>query len=208
MSGLVECPYNPEHKMPLDSLQKHFAKCKSMKKLKHLFKVCPFNPNHHVPATDFDEHKRRCKDKNDFQLGVEDLQVVVDPVADVSLVTPPPGFVSLVPAPPAPTVPEPKEALSPVQPQPLDHAAWNEVKPKKPKKKGESEEVIAQALSVAEMQLKQSVDPKKRKAELKKKLKEIENLLGKQSRGEALDLQQMEKVRKKKVLEDELSSLS
>lgn len=199
--SLVECPYNPEHKMPLDSLLKHFAKCKSMKKLRNQFKVCPFNPLHHVPTSDYEMHLGTCVDKSPFVvLSSDQLPVVLDPSTDAALISPPPGF-----EPPTPT--DVKEAASPSTP-PVTDTAWSEVKSKKIKKKGDAETDAQTALSLAEMQLKHSLDPRKRKQELKKKLKDIENLLGKQSRGEVLDVQQLEKVRKRKAIEDELNSLS
>jgi len=200
--SLVECPYNPEHKMPLDSLLKHFSKCKSMKKLQRHFKVCPFNPLHHIPTADYDAHIEGCKDKNPLLLpALQQLTVVLDPSSDVGLIPPPPGFE------PAASPTEVKEAVSPAAP-PVQDAAWSEVKAKKPKKKADNEGELQSDLSLAELQLRQSVDQKKRKQEIKKKLKDIDNLQGKQGRGEVLDVQQLEKVRKRKALEDELNSLS
>lgn len=202
--SLVECPYNPEHKMPLDSLLKHFSKCKSMKKLQRHFKVCPFNPLHHMPIADYDAHVDSCKDRNPLLLQAtpQQLPVVLDPTSDAGLIKPPPGFEPATSPPP-----EPKEVVSPATP-PVQDSVWSEVKAKKPKKRAENEGEVQSGLSLAELQLRQSVDQKKRKQELKKKLKDIDNLLGKQSRGEVLDVQQLEKVRKRKALEDELNSLS
>lgn len=89
--------------------------------------------------------------------------------------------------------------------------AWVTVKPKT-RKKGASDVAVVKSNtsaqkfdSFAEMQM--SSNKNKKKA-LKKKLKEIKDLLQKQSTGEKLNPQQLQKVQNKEKLEKELGALN
>jgi len=60
---LVECPYNSEHHLKIDTPETaiHLARCRLQNlRLVLRFRVCIFNPAHHVRIEEIDEHEKQC----------------------------------------------------------------------------------------------------------------------------------------------------
>jgi len=59
----VKCPYNSNHVMPPMRLQWHLTKCPDKRTQGHLFASCPFNAVHIVRKEEIEKHKLSCPDK-------------------------------------------------------------------------------------------------------------------------------------------------
>ena len=60
-NNLVQCPFNPSHKVKKCRLITHKKICPDRKN-KALVQ-CPYNPNHQVTIENFDKHKAKCPNK-------------------------------------------------------------------------------------------------------------------------------------------------
>jgi len=61
----MNCPYNPNHRMPSSRFQWHLVKCPDKKKVGHLYQPCPYNAQHIVLKSELSHHKSKCPDRDD-----------------------------------------------------------------------------------------------------------------------------------------------
>ncbi|XP_014085441.1 gametocyte-specific factor 1 homolog [Bactrocera oleae] len=61
-NDVVECPYNPAHRLLRKRLQPHLIKCRVNYPQLELQK-CPFNNTHHIPEPEFCLHVTNCPDR-------------------------------------------------------------------------------------------------------------------------------------------------
>ena len=61
--SLVQCRFNPNHKMKLSRREIHEQKCPDRFKCKKQFKYCPYNPLELIEESEYEEHCRNCKDR-------------------------------------------------------------------------------------------------------------------------------------------------
>ena len=60
---IVECPFNPAHKIQKEKIQFHINRCKDGKKNAHLFATCDYNSFHIMKKTEIEEHMKTCPDR-------------------------------------------------------------------------------------------------------------------------------------------------
>ena len=60
----IECPYNPNHKIPTNRMPLHLVKCEKQSNL--VLMVCPFNASHRYPRNKLEEHINHCKNKTNL----------------------------------------------------------------------------------------------------------------------------------------------
>ncbi|KFB40600.1 AGAP011542-PA-like protein [Anopheles sinensis] len=63
---LLECPYNPAHKLLGHTMARHISRCRRAHGILKLVQ-CPFNPEHHVPEPEMTLHKLECEDREAFE---------------------------------------------------------------------------------------------------------------------------------------------
>ena len=61
--SLVECRYNPNHKMKPGKREIHEQKCPDRFKCRKKFKYCPYNPLELIPENEYDKHLLECKSR-------------------------------------------------------------------------------------------------------------------------------------------------
>mgnify|MGYP000453263042 CR=1 FL=1 len=203
------CPYNSEHVVAPDQMIAHLFQCADRAQKAHLYEICPYNPAHHVLKENINEHIEQCSDR---LLSIWKEQIAKNPLySQQPLQTPellgnfepPPGFNSQEEVKELPK----EEAKQPSK----EPESWVQVKSKSRKKlqkKPKSEPVVSakpKEGSLAEVQLSASLAKKKKN--LKKKLKEIEQLEARKQRGEKLDPQQLSKISSKAQVEKDLKSI-
>jgi hypothetical protein len=217
---LVACPYNQDHQIARMDLAKHEKRCKDKPK------------QGRKTQEPREETKTPVEVVSPFSAPINISPDVLKTIA------PPPGFSSVSPKKtqpkfeeePAKTVEQPLQVPGPQAPQEVRRpqaVSVPTVRPPPPPKKQEEEWVVhhgkkpkvkpppsteaesqsrTESLSLAEMQL--APDLAKRRKAIRKKLKDIQDLEGRRSRGEKLDPQQTSKLSSKRSLEQELKQLS
>ena len=58
--SLVECRFNPNHKVKKSRILIHEMKCPDKIKKQNEFKLCPYNPYHYIKNELFEKHKLEC----------------------------------------------------------------------------------------------------------------------------------------------------
>ena len=61
--NLVECRYNPNHKMKPGKREIHEQKCPDRFKCRKKFKYCPYDPLELIPENEYDKHLLECKSR-------------------------------------------------------------------------------------------------------------------------------------------------
>ena len=61
--NLVECRYNPNHKMKPGKREIHEQKCPDRFKCRKKFKYCPYNPLELIPENEYEKHLLECKSR-------------------------------------------------------------------------------------------------------------------------------------------------
>jgi hypothetical protein len=218
---LVACPYNQDHQIARTDLAKHEQRCKDKPK------------KGRVPQEPREETKTPVEVVSPYSAPINidsDVLKTIAPPPGFTSGSPkkaqpkfeeePSKTVDQPPQVPTPQAPQevraPKAVSAPaVRPPPpppkkqeddwvIHHGKKPKVKPP-PSTEAESQS-RTESLSLAEMQL--APDLAKRRKAIRKKLKDIQDLEGRRSRGEKLDPQQTSKLSSKRSLEQELKQLS
>uniref|UniRef100_A0A182MY70 CHHC U11-48K-type domain-containing protein n=1 Tax=Anopheles dirus TaxID=7168 RepID=A0A182MY70_9DIPT len=63
---LLECPYDPVHKLLAHTMARHVSKCRRAYGILKIVQ-CPFNPEHQVPELEMTLHKLECEDREAFE---------------------------------------------------------------------------------------------------------------------------------------------
>uniref|UniRef100_A0A182T4H4 CHHC U11-48K-type domain-containing protein n=1 Tax=Anopheles maculatus TaxID=74869 RepID=A0A182T4H4_9DIPT len=63
---LLECPYNPAHKLLSHTMARHVSRCRRAYGVLKIVQ-CPFNPEHQVPELEMTLHKLECEDREAFE---------------------------------------------------------------------------------------------------------------------------------------------
>ena len=61
--NLVECRYNPNHKMKPGKREIHEQKCPDRFKCRKKFKYCPYDPLELIPENEYEKHLLECKSR-------------------------------------------------------------------------------------------------------------------------------------------------
>ena len=61
--SLVQCRYNPNHRMKPSKREIHEQKCPDKYKCKTKYKYCPYNPLELIKEEDYEDHIKNCKSK-------------------------------------------------------------------------------------------------------------------------------------------------
>jgi len=61
--SLVQCRYNPNHRMKPSKREIHEQKCPDKYKCKTKYKYCPYNPLELIKEEDYEDHIKECKSK-------------------------------------------------------------------------------------------------------------------------------------------------
>ena len=70
--SLVQCRFNPNHKMKLSRREIHEQKCPDRLKCKKKFKYCPYNPLELIEESEYKKHLLICKDRPNITVEEEE----------------------------------------------------------------------------------------------------------------------------------------
>ena len=70
--SLVECRFNPNHKMKLSKREIHEQKCPDRFNCKKKLKYCPYNPLELIEEKDYEAHLLKCKNRPNITLEQEE----------------------------------------------------------------------------------------------------------------------------------------
>uniref|UniRef100_A0A182Y5Y3 CHHC U11-48K-type domain-containing protein n=1 Tax=Anopheles stephensi TaxID=30069 RepID=A0A182Y5Y3_ANOST len=89
---LLECPYNPAHKLLGHTMARHVSRCR---RAYGVLKIvpCPFNPEHQVPELEMTLHKLECEDREAFEQYKFCFTSLISPTQKVSPTLSPPEAV-------------------------------------------------------------------------------------------------------------------
>uniref|UniRef100_A0A182LZH8 CHHC U11-48K-type domain-containing protein n=1 Tax=Anopheles culicifacies TaxID=139723 RepID=A0A182LZH8_9DIPT len=90
---LLECPYDPAHKLLGHTMARHVSRCRRAYGVLKIVQ-CPFNPEHQVPELEMTLHKLECEDREAFEQYKFCFTTLISPTKVSPPAAPPPVALS------------------------------------------------------------------------------------------------------------------